>query len=631
MDFFQSQDIARHNTTKLVAFFILAVVAMVILTNLLVMFSLGYLSTEAASPQPFDWQLFLVIGAGVVALVVLGSGYKVMSLSGGGARIAELMNGQLIVDGSDDPDKQRILNVVEEMAIAAGTPVPPVYLLDESAINAFAAGYSPSDAVIGVTKGAIQKLSRDELQGVVAHEFSHILNGDMRLNIRLMGILHGILLLGLIGYSILRFSPRSRNSKGGGGVMALGFGLIVIGYVGTFFGNLIKASVSRQREYLADAAAVQFTRNPEGIGGALIRIGAGNSAGILENPKSSEISHAFFCQGVSSTFESMMATHPPLAQRIKRIVPTWNGEFTVEQRAASAPPSKAKSVDQQRRKDIGMSMAGAAVLSQGQVMQQVGNPTSAHFDYARNFMKTLPAAIKKAAHDPYGARGLVYCLVLATDEKERAKQLEYLQAAADTGVYAEVEKLYQSVGQLKTEQRLPVIDMTLGTLRQLSAQQYQLFKDNLVGLIESDGKINLFEWSLQKIIFHHLNKVFEPDGPHWQKEPSLKRAKEASTILLSFLASAVEQNGVSQQQAFAAAKKEMAWLDTEVLAQADCKLAELDLALDDLARLKPRFKAILLKGCLALIMVDEDYTADEGELLRAIADTLDCPMPPLVG
>ncbi len=495
MDFFQSQDVARHNTTKLVVFFVLAVVAMIILTNLLVMFSLGYLNTEAAAPQPFDWQLFLVIGAGVVALVVLGSAYKVMSLSGGGARIAELMNGQLIVDGSDDPDKQRILNVVEEMAIAAGTPVPPVYLLEESAINAFAAGYSTSDAVIGVTTGAIRKLSRDELQGVVAHEFSHILNGDMRLNIRLMGILHGILLLGLIGYYILRFSPRSRNSKGGGGVMALGFGLIVIGYAGTFFGNLIKASVSRQREYLADAAAVQFTRNPEGISGALIRIGAGNSAGILENPKSSEISHAFFCQAVSSTFESLMATHPPLAQRIKRIVPTWNGEFTVAQpsRSAVSSKAKAKSVDQQRRKDIGMTMAGAAVLSQRQVMQQVGNPTSAHFAYAHNFIKTLPADIKKAAHDPYGARALVYCLVLDVDENERQKQLKFLQKAADTGVYAEVETLCRSIGQLKTPQRLPLIDMTLGTLRQLSAQQYQLFKKNLVGLVEADGKIDLFE------------------------------------------------------------------------------------------------------------------------------------------
>ncbi|MDA3970510.1 MAG: M48 family metalloprotease, partial [Desulfobulbaceae bacterium] len=247
MDFFHSQDVARHNTTKLVIFFTLAVVSMVLLTNLLVMFAFGYLNTRSVTPQPFDWQIFTLVGGGVIGLIVMGSLYKVMSLSGGGARIAELMNGQLIVADSGDPDKQRILNVVEEMAIAAGTPVPPVYLLDESAINAFAAGYSTSDAVIGVTRGAIRKLSRDELQGVIAHEFSHILNGDMRLNIRLMGILHGILLLGLIGYSILRFSPRSRNSKGGGGVMVLGFGLVVIGFAGTFFGNLIKAAVSRQR------------------------------------------------------------------------------------------------------------------------------------------------------------------------------------------------------------------------------------------------------------------------------------------------------------------------------------------------------------------------------------------------
>lgn len=631
MDFFHSQDVARHNTTKLVIFFTLAVVSMILLTNLLVMFVFGYLNTRSATPHPFDWQIFTLVGGGVIGLIVMGSLYKVMSLAGGGARIAELMNGQLIVDDSGDPDKQRILNVVEEMAIASGTPVPPVYLLDESAINAFAAGYSPSDAVIGVTRGAIQKLSRDELQGVIAHEFSHILNGDMRLNIRLMGILHGILLLGLIGYSILRFSPRSRNSKGSGGVMVLGLGLVVIGYAGTFFGNLIKAAVSRQREYLADAAAVQYTRNPEGIGGALMRIGAAETGGILDNPNSSEISHAFFCQGVSSMFDSMLATHPPLAHRIQRILPSWNGKFVAGKRSTKPVSSQGTPADQKRKKESGVAMAGAMVLSQENLVQQVGNPTPAHLDYARQLVNTLPPDIKKAAHDPYGARGLVYALVLAADEVERKNQLAYLQGAADTGVYGEVERLYQAMEQLKMEQRLPLIDMTLGTLRQLSARQYGLFKQNLIGLVEADGRINLFEWSLQKIIFHHLDKVFEHEGPVWKKEPGLKRAREASTILLSFLATAVKQKGVSQQEAFVAAKREMAWLDTELLVQGSFNLSELDVALDDLACLQPRFKAMLLKGCLALVIADQDYTPQESELLRAIADALDCPIPPLIG
>ncbi|MBU0681647.1 MAG: M48 family metallopeptidase, partial [Proteobacteria bacterium] len=335
MDFFKSQDDARHNTSMLVVFFILAVLSMIILTNLLVMVVFGYIDSDPMTSQPIDWEVFMTVGVGVIALVGMGSLYKIMALSGGGARIAEMMNGQLVVDDSGDPDKQRLLNVVEEMAIAAGLPVPPVYLLEEKGINAFAAGFSPSDAVIGVTRGAITKLSRDELQGVIAHEFSHILNGDMRLNIRLMGILHGILLIGLIGYHILRATPRSRNSKGGGGIVFLGLGLVVIGYAGTFFGNIIKAAVSRQREYLADAAAVQFTRNPEGIGGALMRIGAPHNSAIVTNPHSAEISHAFFCQGISASLTSFFATHPPLPDRIRKIIPTWDGTFKVGERPAS--------------------------------------------------------------------------------------------------------------------------------------------------------------------------------------------------------------------------------------------------------------------------------------------------------
>lgn len=630
MNFFQSQDAARHNTTKLVIFFILAVVSMIILANLLVMFVFGYIDSQTETPQPFNWDVFMTVGVGVLALVTMGSLYRIITLSGGGARIAELMNGKLIVNDSGDADQQRILNVVEEMAIAAGVPVPPVYLLDEMAINAFAAGYSPSDAVIGVTRGAIKQLSRDELQGVIAHEFSHILNGDMRLNIRLIGILHGILLLGLVGYSILRLSPRSRNSKGSGGVMFLGLGLVVIGYAGTFFGNLIKAAVSRQREYLADAAAVQFTRNPEGIGGALIRIGAGEKGAILDNPNSAEISHAFFCQGIASSFGSVFATHPPLDQRIGRILPTWDGKFIARPHVAQAPTVTSGSKASQNKKKMAMMAAGAAVLSKDELLRHIGNPGPAHLGYAKQLIMDLPTDIKRAAHDPHGARALVYCLVLDSKVDERQKQLHYLKTAADVGVYAEVIKLAQGVLKLNIEQRLPLVDIALGTLRQLSLPQYQVFKKNLTGLIQADGKINLFEWSLQKIVFHHLNGIFDKKAKGQNKEPSLKRTKEASTILLSFLVSALKQNGVSRQEAFAAAQQEMAWLKTELLERDTFNLDELDSALDDLAGLKPRFKSILLKGCAAIVSADQNVSIAEIELLRAIADTLDCPMPPLI-
>jgi len=237
-----------------------------------------------------DPRLILLVGGSTLAVIGLGTAYKISSLRGGGPAVAEQLGGRLLHPNTDDADERRVLNVVSEMSIASGVPCPPVYMMaDETSINAFAAGNSPEDAAIGVTRGCVQKLNRDELQGVMAHEFSHILNGDMRLNLRLMGLIHGILVLGILGTVLLRSGAygglaagggRRDSGRGGAAVIILiGGAVMVIGFVGTFFGNLIKASVSRQREYLADASAVQFTRNPQGIGNALRRIGEGSSVG----------------------------------------------------------------------------------------------------------------------------------------------------------------------------------------------------------------------------------------------------------------------------------------------------------------------------------------------------------------
>jgi uncharacterized tellurite resistance protein B-like protein len=495
-------------------------------------------------------------------------------------------------------------------------------------VIAFAAGTSPGNAVIGITRGAIQRLSRDELQGVIAHEFSHILNGDMKLNIRLIGLLHGILLLGLIGYFILRGSAfRSRNSKNGG-ALALGIGLIVIGYAGTFFGNLIKAAVSRQREFLADASAVQFTRNPDGIGRALMRIGGRDTAGILKNPKSAELSHAFFCEGVTSSFGSALATHPPLEERIKRVLPQWDGKFL------SGSGNVTRSARNKFEKGFGekkkqaMGMVGAAILSTENVTGEVGQPTLAHLEYAKEFLENLPVAVKQAVHSPHGARAVVYLLVLDRDETERLPQLHYLQKEADHGVYAEMVRLAPAVTGLSRDYCLPLIDLSISSLRQLSGSQYQRFKRNLQELVESDGKLSPFEWAVQKILLHHLGGVFEEKKRRQRQEPNLKRTKEASTILLSFLASATKQDGITGQQAFGAAGKELSWLASNYLNANEYSLADLDRALDDLCHLKPRFKAALLKGCVAVVSADHHISSEETELLRAIADTLDCPIPP---
>ncbi len=638
MNFFKSQDVARGNTRKLVILFLLAIISLIIMTNVLVMAVFGYLDAERfnsmtaaqAWQESFDWETFMMIGAGVLIVVVSGSLFKIMALSGGGARVAEMMGGELIVDGTGDNNKQKILNVVEEMAIASGTPVPPVYLLDEAGINAFAAGYSSSDAVIGITRGAIEQLTRDQLQGVIAHEFSHIFNGDMRLNIRLIGILHGILLLGLIGYFIVRGSAHSRNSKNGGGIIFLGMGLIVIGFAGTFFGNLIKAAVSRQREYLADASAVQFTRNPGGIAGALKRIGGAAAGSTIENPSGREISHALFSQGISTTLNSAFATHPPLGNRIRKIDPGWNGEFDNTE-IQSEPDEQKSSSEKTNSGKTAAALAGMAVIMNSEaIAEQVGQPTQEHIDFAHQLVSDLPDALRNAAHEPFGARALIYFLVLDKKREMRDEQLQHLLASADPNVYSETIKLVNQITDVKTEHRLPLVDMALPTLRQLSKKQYQVFKDNLESLIRVGNKINLFEWSIKKIVLHHLEVVFNKQRKSQRHHLSLKKSKSSCELLLSLLTYAGKQKNTTEEETFKKAADKLQGLSIQLLPKNKLSLEALNEALDELAQLKPLKKPLLLKACATCITADQNITAVEAELFRAIADTIDCPMPPLI-
>ncbi|MCW8831280.1 MAG: M48 family metallopeptidase [Gammaproteobacteria bacterium] len=637
MNFFKSQDIARKNTRYLVVLFLLAIVSLVVLTNLLVILVFNHLNVNVASTEilnsRFDWNTIFIVSAGVTGIILFGSLYKVVSLSGGGARVAEMMDAELIVEDSGDANKQKILNVVEEMAIASGTPVPPVYLLEEDGINAFAAGYRASDAVIGITRGAIEKLSRDQLQGVVAHEFSHIFNGDMRLNIRLIGILHGITIIGTIGYYMLRSGSRSssrRSKNNGGGIVFLGLGLMAIGYAGTFFGNLIKSAVSRQREFLADASAVQFTRNADGIAGALKRIGGDTTGSLLENSHTAEISHALFSQGISTYLEGLFATHPPLDERIQRIEPYWDGEYEYAPvEFKHAEPEEDTSTQQQAVKTAAILATVATAMETENVTEHVGQPSIEHLDYSHNLIAGIPAILKNAAHEPCGARALVYFMVLDKDQEIRKQQLHHLMAHADPGAYQETIKLNLKIDAIENEHRLPLIDMALSSLRQLSKKQYHLFKQNLDILIEMDTKISLSEWIIQKLVSHHLDRVFEPKRGQKEKR-ALKKSQNACATLLSLLCYAGKQHGIEKQHAFELARKQLDSFDIQLLEKSKLNLNMLNQALDELALIKPLEKPRLLKACAACITADKMVTIAESELFRAIADTLDCPMPPLV-
>lgn len=654
MDFFQAQDNARRKTGRLVVLFALAVISLIVITNVLVLVTLGLTSAEAGgTPALADIEpaVFVVISLAVIAVVGFGSLYKTATLRGGGARVAESLGARLLVPGSGDIHEQRVLNIVEEMAIASSTPVPPVYLMDEEAINAFAAGYSPSDAVIGVTRGAIGKLSREELQGVIAHEFSHILHGDMRLNIRLIGLLHGILVLGLMGYYLMRSAAISRRGKNGNGLVFLGLGLIVIGAAGTFFGTLIKAAVSRQREYLADASAVQFTRSADGIAGALKRIGGDASGSQLSNPGASEISHALFSQGVKTSFATLFATHPPLPQRIKRLQPQWDGEFS---HPIPAADNNEEFVGEQQCKQSTATATGrersASVLEVAALaaLQRAGAPDSADLQQAIRVRNRLPSVFLNAAHEPHGARALIYFLLLdaITDDLSlaaadtdaearktaRSAQCRYLESNADAGVYAELEKLTEHGKQLAGGDRLALINVSLSALHQLSAAQFRMFERNMQAMVDLSADIAPMTWVNHYLVLKHLRAIFDKPA-RGARTRHLEQCEPACRAALSLMA----QQGQRETEAANAFRSAADRLQTRLpglaktgmLPRAEFDRTALEAAFDTLQGLAASDKQAFLLAAAACMQSDGNITDVEQELFQTFAEILNCPTPAL--
>ncbi len=643
-DFFERQDLARRNTGRLVLLFVLAVLAIMVSIDLLLAATMGYLSRDPATGA-IDWSLAgdlqLVTLAVVGTLVVVGGGtlFKIAQLRGGGRVIAEELGGRRLNSDTSVPAERQLLNVVEEMAIASGTPAPPVYLLDaEDGINAFAAGFTIDDAVIGVTRGAIERLPRDELQGVIAHEFSHILNGDMRLNIRLIGLLNGILIISILGYFMFRvsaFSGHRRSSRDSSPLplLALGAGLMVVGFVGMLFGNLIKAGVSRQREFLADASAVQFTRQPAGLAGALKRIGGFLTGSTIKSPNAPEASHMFFGRATSG-LRGLFATHPPLADRIRKLEPSWNGEFVEGAPgtdSALAPHAAAAGVASLAGNETeAEAVTRGSAQSATSAVDQIGQPSTAHLQYAARLIEGLPTAIVAAAHEPYGARALVYALLIDRQTEAREVQIAHLSRAADPGVYKETLKLLPLVESLDARVRLPLVDITLPALRALTDAQYQQFKQNVAELVEADRTIDLFEWSLQRILLHDLEAHRFNVTPARVRYRKLRRLQRHYELLLSTLAHTGHRDEAAAREAFEQAKRHVELPQARFRRGEECGLEAVDAALTVLEEASPRIKQQVLRAAAACIAADRKITSAEAELLRAMSASLGCPMPPLL-
>ncbi len=656
MDFFARQDQARRNTKLLVVYFALAVIAIVVMCYLagLVIFTGAQARHHRFDEQPIQFalwnpHLFAGVLVGVLGIIVGGSTYKTAQLAGGGSCVAETLGGRPVEANTIDPNERKLLNVVEEMAIASGVPMPKVYVLDaEPGINALAAGHTPSDAAIGVTRGCITTLTRDELQGVIGHEFSHILNGDMRLNLRLLGVIFGILCLATIGRILLntRGGSRERNNA----LPLFGLVLVILGGIGVFFGRLIQAAVSRQREFLADASSVQFTRNPAGFSGALQKIGGCEFGSRLESEHAADVAHLFFGNGVGTPFLDLFATHPPIGERIKAIDPGWDGNFPplgadqilLVERAAIADLKSSRSPLPEILNQVGAVLGGAVitdsaakrppVIRSNSVLPNLGQPTPLHLRYAEELRAGIPEAAKLAARDPLAATALVYALLLSPDAATRATQLTGLTQRLPAEVHAQTVALFPEISAIGSATRLPLVNIALPALRQLSAGEFAQFSDTLAWLVGSDGKVELIEFVLQKIIHRHLAAQFGATRRAVIQYFSIKPLVPDCAVILSALAHVGSDDDAQNQAAFDKGAPYLRCPDAaaEFLSAEQCGLDKIDAALDRLDQAAPQIKKNLIEAGVQVVGADGVIQPAEAELLRAVADTLDCPIPPFV-
>lgn len=683
--FFEQQDLAKRNSRRLIWLFLLGVLAVIISLDLVVLFIYANGAADSGQQQfggsgisssemPFDLigvvSLTSLVTGSIIGLASLG---KSASLSSGGSVIAEALGGRLL-DPLDirDPLEKRLLNVVEEMALASGLPVPPVYLMDqEEGINAFAAGFRPTDAVIGVTKGTLQSLNRDQLQGVIAHEFSHILNGDMRLNIRMIGLLYGLLFLGIMGRTILRVisdisyhSPRrsSSNKDEKGNPLAIiylvAIALFVLGYVGYFFGRLIQAALSRQREFLADASAVQFTRNPDGIAGALKAIGGWANHSTIKSPESLETAHMFFGDAIKRlAVQSPFATHPPLDVRIKRLDPQWDGVYPNTEAILKNASNPEKNERKKPRNPLdipGMpkipggsaippilagfsesTVSPAPSLSQSveKSLSAAGQPNDEQFGYAKLFLEMLPDEVHDLTYHPLEASCLILWLLKPNEEQIKSFPQPYRSE------YTRVAKL---IPEILRNYPVDLSKIVAPALRRLTSDQFSTLITLADQLIQADNRVNMSEWLVQRMLRNQLRRTQSPGRTSESSGQTMKTTSQAVSLIASALAWAgqtsdsdlsdsqkSEMANLAIQAGLSSLRNILPAIPDSLIPKSAIDSNRLDAALARISNESAQIRLAILKAAAAVIESDQTITKREFDLIRVLADTMGCPLPPI--
>jgi Zn-dependent protease with chaperone function len=627
LDFYSRQAEARRQSRWLLLGFLVSVALVVVAIDIVVVFAVLSSGHEGSIASTVVVTSFFVL-----AIIVGASLYRTMSLRDGGGAVARALGGTRVDRGTDDPLRRRLLNIVEEMSIASGVPMPEVYVLDdEEGINAFAAGHAPANAAVAVTHGALKRLSRDQLQGVIAHEFSHVLNGDMALNIRLMGWLFGLLAIATIGRFVLRHGPRGGDRKGGAaGIAAVALAVMVLGYVGLLLGRLLQAAVSRQREKLADASAVQFTRNADGLKGALLKIAGVPAGSTIVAAEGEEVAHMLFASG----FQRWFATHPPLIERIQALDPRFRAE-QLEERAAAAlsepigivPAVDTADLEGLQKSDLA---AHASIPAAAEaIAQQVGHPETVHVAHARTLSAAIPAAIRAAAATPERALPVVLASLLSpqaqlAEQQRLAIERTFGAVVADATVAARSEW-----HPLSAHLRLPAVQLLFPTLRRLTTVDRQSLVRIIDELARMDARIDVFECALGALLAADLREELRGRRLPSQSGSLAAHATELATVFGVLARQGVAEDTAARRAYEAGMGIVLPRERPPYSVPADWAAAFV-VALTRLESLHPYAKRVVVEGLVKTIAHDEVLSVAEAELLRTVCAIMRCPLPPLL-
>ncbi|MEO8203384.1 MAG: M48 family metallopeptidase [Betaproteobacteria bacterium] len=657
MDFFEHQQAARRNTRVMILLYLLAVAGVVVAVDLVLAGIFLNVADVELRPGLGAMDLLRLVPKGVyawgaigtVGVILTASTLQIMQLAEGGSAVAEMVGARSVAAETSDPLERRLLNVIEEMAIASGVRVPRAYVMpEERGINAFAAGYDVSNAVIAVTRGTLETLSRDELQGVIAHEFSHILNGDMWLNIKMLGVLAGIVFLGGIGTFLMRTAPDSDDGKATVGLFAVGFLLFVIGYVGMFFARLIKASVSRQREFLADASAVQFTRNPDGIAGALDQIRASVRGALVTNRFAEDMSHMYFGQGIEVWLSGLFDTHPPLEERIARVRPGFHATryrrgraeagvgptldgagVTARVTAGSTAGFSPFAAAGQRASDAGNAWGRSAAQSAG----LVGTLDAEKVDYAAQLLAGLAPELRSAMREAEGAGAVMVATLLAPRQEVMQLQLAGLHAAQLGALGERAAALMPLVSRLGRGFDLLLIDLCLPAVKQASDEDKGRIVGALEAAVHADRRVSLHEFVVLTLVKTQLASRRKPGSVRTRP---LSALRNEIVLALSLVALAGRKPGADPafereaEAAVAAGAKAAGLTGAQLLAKEVVSLEAAGRALRELMTLAPLAKAVLIKALFTTVTADGTIRLMEAELMRMVGAVLECPLPPLI-